>query len=144
MLAFSVGALRAETLWVKTPAVDLREGKGSMFSVTGTVPKGTELSVVSREGSWVQVEAGTVKGWVYESSLSPQKVDSGSLGSIRSAQMNTGAASRGVGPMATQYAASKNYSHAALDALVALNKHIPSQECITFNQQLQAEAQQRR
>ena len=69
----------AESVWVKTESVELRSGQGAVYPVVAAAKKGAELTVISREGKWIQVSSGGVTGWVYESALSPQKV-SGSGG----------------------------------------------------------------
>ena len=90
------GAASAESIWVQSDNVELRSGKGAVYPVVANAPKGTELTVMSRDGKWVQVQAGTNQGWVYETAVSSQKVDAGFSG-IKPGivKMDTSSASKG-------------------------------------------------
>ena len=94
----------AESVWVKSESVEVRSGKGAVYPTVGTASKGQELQVVSRDGKWVQVQAGGTQGWVYETALSADKVNGGGgffgIQAGQAAQMNTAAAARGLRPEA--------------------------------------------
>ena len=125
-----------ESLWVKSESVDLRGGEGAVYPAVGSAKKGTELTVVSRDGKWVQVQAGGIQGWVYEGALSPQKVsgDNGlfSGGTPGAAQMSTGAAAKGLEPSAESYVQGKRLNKQPLEALIAFRKTIPPQDWQKF------------
>ena len=123
----------AESLWVKSATADLREGKGAVYPSVATVSKGQELTVVSRDGKWVQVSTAGKTGWVFESALSTSKVNSDVvLVPGAAAEMSTGIAARGLQPGAESYVQSRNLSKAPLEQLIALRKNITPQEWTTF------------
>src|SRR5437868_15353194 len=102
-LAITSTAL-AESLWVKSATADLREGKGAVYPSVATVSKGQEVTVVSRDGKWVQVSAAGKTGWVFESALSTSKVNGDmNLMPGAAAEMSTGIAARGLQPGAESY-----------------------------------------
>ena len=135
----TAGAVFAETQWVKTDTVNILGGKGSIYPVLGTVKKGAELNVISRDGKWLQVQVvgGGPQGWVFEGSLSPQKVNGDlKLGTIgNTADQSTSAASRGLQPSAEQYVSSKGLNKVPLERLIALRNSIPPVEWETFTLQ---------
>src|SRR3954470_7435085 len=93
LLAATALPALAESVWVQADNVNVLGGKGSIYPVLGSVKKGTELQVVSREGKWVQVQSGNTTGWVFESALSAQKVNGDLFGGLNSgaAGLNTAA-----------------------------------------------------
>ena len=132
-MAISATAVFAESQWVKTDSVNILGGKGAVYPVLGVVKKGTELTVYSHEGKWLQVQpvSGGPQGWVFETSLSPQKV-SGDMISLKAgdtAEMGTGAAARGLQPTAETYVKGGHLNKAPLEQLIALRKSIPPEEC---------------
>jgi uncharacterized protein YraI len=133
-LALGVAATAfGESAWVKPATLDLHQGKGAVFPTVVTVPKGTELTVVSRDGHWVQVQAGSQTGWVFDGSISSSKVGGDvSLMPGANAEMGTGIAARGLEPGAEVYVSSRGLSKAPLDHLIALRKSIPPQEWVDF------------
>jgi len=141
-IALAVGAsvALAESTWVKSDSVDIRGGKGAVFPVLGVAKKGQELTVLSRDGKWIQVQAGAATGWVFEGGLSPQKVN-GDLIAItpgNAAEMGTGIAARGLQPSAETYVANGRLNKAPLERLIALRKSIPPAEWEAFTAQVRA------
>jgi uncharacterized protein YraI len=133
MLAIGASSAWGETLWVKSTTVDLREGKGAVFPSVTTVAKGQQVTVVSRDGKWVQVQSGGKTGWVYETALSSTAV----TGDVKlmpgaAGDMSTGIAARGLQPGAEAYVKTKGMSKAALEQLIALRKNISGQEWVAF------------
>ncbi|MFE2860986.1 N-acetylmuramoyl-L-alanine amidase [Sphingobacterium multivorum] len=49
---------------VNTSDLNLRSGPGTNFGVLKVLPRGTRVNVISSSGSWSNVEALGVKGWV--------------------------------------------------------------------------------
>ncbi len=136
-VALAIGAATAsafgESAWVKSATVDLHQGKGAVFPTVVTVPKGTELSVVSRDGHWVQVTASGQTGWVFDGSISAQKVGGdASFMPGANAEMGTGIAARGLQPGAETYVSSKGLSKAGLEHLISLRKAIDPNEWTAF------------
>jgi uncharacterized protein YraI len=125
-------------MWVKSANVDLRGGKGAVFPTVGQVQKGQEVSVLARDGSWVQVQAGSVQGWVYNTSLSASKVG-GDISLMpagsATANMNTGIAARGLQGDTEQYVNSKHLNKAPLEMLISLRKSIQPAEYQAFTSQ---------
>lgn len=54
---------------VTTSDLNLRLGPGTNFGVLKVLPRGTRVNVISSSGSWSNVEALEVKGWVSNSYL---------------------------------------------------------------------------
>jgi uncharacterized protein YraI len=133
MLAVGASSAWAESMWVKSATVDLREGKGAVYPSVTTVAKGQEVTVVSRDGKWVQVEAAGKRGWVYETALSSSKVG-GDMNFMpgASAEMSTGVAARGLQPGAESYVQSRRLSKAPLEQLLQIRKNISPQEWVSF------------
>jgi uncharacterized protein YraI len=125
----------AESVWVKAASVDVRENKGAVYPSLITAPKGTELTVVKREGQWVQVQTGGKTGWVFANSVSSSKVGGEvNLMPGASAEMGTGIAARGLQPGAETYVSSRGLSKAGLEHLIAVRKSINPQEWTKFSE----------
>lgn len=68
--------LVSQTLYTKRKSNAVREGAGSYYSLVGSVPENTPLTVVARSGPWVKVQLpGSKTGWIAENSLRPGKSD---------------------------------------------------------------------
>jgi uncharacterized protein YraI len=135
MVLLATTVASAESVWVKNATVDVREGKGAVFPSLGVVQKGQELTVLSRDGNWVQVQSGSVKGWVSTTAISTAKVNGDFAimpAGAAAANMNTGIAARGLNPDAEQYVSAKRLNKAHLDSLIALRKSIPPAEYLAF------------
>jgi uncharacterized protein YgiM (DUF1202 family) len=53
-----------DVVFLQRPGVNIRSAASKDGGVVGTAPKGTRFKVTSREGDWVQVESGRLKGWI--------------------------------------------------------------------------------
>jgi len=134
-LALAASTSFAESLWVKNATVDLRTGKAAIYPSAGTLAKGTEVTVVSRDSGWVQVTAAGKTGWVFEGSLSADRVGGDiNLNPGAAAQMSTASAARGLQPDAENYVQTKHLNKAPLENLIALRKGIPPEEWVAFVQ----------
>jgi hypothetical protein len=51
-------------LFLQRPGVNVRSSPSPTGRVVGSARKGTRLEVTNREGEWVQVESGSLKGWI--------------------------------------------------------------------------------
>jgi hypothetical protein len=124
----AAGAM-ADQVWIKSEEVQIRTGKGAVYPVIATAEKGAELTVVAREGHWIQVQVGTQVGYVFDGSVSPDKVSGGgnllaSMGAGADASsLSSGAAAKGLAPEADQYAASKNIDPGPMNRLIDFRKH---------------------
>jgi uncharacterized protein YgiM (DUF1202 family) len=58
--------------YVQRPRANIRSAANPRGPLVGRAYKGTKLSVVSRNGKWVQVESGETKGWVSANLLGPR------------------------------------------------------------------------
>jgi hypothetical protein len=58
--------------YVQRPRANIRSEANPRGPLVGRAYKGTKLSVVSRNGKWVQVESGETKGWVSANLLGPR------------------------------------------------------------------------
>jgi len=124
-----------ESLWVKSATVDLHTGKAAIYPSTGTLAKGTEVTVVSRDSGWVQVTAAGKTGWVFEGSLSKDRVGGDmNLTPGATAEMSTASAARGLQPDAEAYVQARHLDKGPLESLRALRKNIPPEEWVAFVQ----------
>jgi len=64
-------AQNRDVLFLQRAGVNIRSAPSLTSSVVGTAPKGTRFEVTNRDGRWVQVESGQVKGWINASFLAP-------------------------------------------------------------------------
>jgi len=67
----SASAHNRDILFLQRPGVNIRSTPSTSGSVLGTAPKGTRFEVTNREGNWVQVENGRLKGWINAQFLAP-------------------------------------------------------------------------
>lgn len=121
------GIARAETLYVRAEGVTLRAAADASAADVAPVARGTELTVVSRDGSWIQVQAAGKTGWVHKLKVSAEKPDTGgsvlaNLGAGGSRndyvkEAESGRAARGLSPMAEKYAQAKAISPESVAAV---------------------------
>jgi len=135
VLAAGAPATFAESLWVKSATADLHTGKGAVYPSAGTLTKGAEVTVVTRDSGWVQVTAAGKTGWLFEGSLSKDRVG-GDVNLLpgATAEMGTGIAARGLQPGAEAYVSSRRIDKRPLEGLIALRKGIPPAEWVAFVQ----------
>lgn len=131
-LAVAASTAFAESVWVKAEVADLRSGKAAVYPTLGQVKKGQELTVVSRDGHWVQVQSAGKTGWIYDASLSDKKVDGGVTFNADTAEVSTGIAARGWDSDAELYTQSKHLSTAGMDYLAAIRKSIQPNDYVLF------------
>jgi Bacterial SH3 domain len=62
-----------DVLFLQRTGVNIRSTPSATGSVLGTAPKGTRFEVTNRDGDWVQVESGRVKGWINARFLAPNE-----------------------------------------------------------------------
>jgi len=135
----SAGVL-AESIWIKSEVVEIRSGKGAVYPVVATVKKGSELTVVERDGKWIKVSvpgaagAAATEGYVFETAISVTKVDKGGgmFDNMGGSKMDTAAAAKGLQPTAESYAAGKRLDSGPLNRLIAANKEIDPKEYERF------------
>jgi Bacterial SH3 domain len=60
-----------DILYLQRPGVNIRSTPSPSGSAVGTAPKGTRFKVTSRQGDWIQVENGRLKGWINARFLAP-------------------------------------------------------------------------
>jgi hypothetical protein len=120
----------AEDIWIKAETVQIRAGKGAVYPVIATVPKGTKLTVIAREGHWIQVQVQDQLGYVFDGSVSSQEVGSGGnlladLGAGSNASdMSSGAAGKGLAPEAETWASGANLNSGPMNKLIDFRKHL--------------------
>ncbi len=66
-------AQKLDPVFLQRPGVNIRSAPSGNASVLGTAPRGTQFTVSSREGDWVQVENAQLKGWINSQFLGPNK-----------------------------------------------------------------------
>jgi uncharacterized protein YgiM (DUF1202 family) len=57
-------AQSGDVLYLQRPGVNIRSAPSLTGSAVGTAPKGTQFKVTNRQGNWIQVERGRLKGWI--------------------------------------------------------------------------------
>jgi Bacterial SH3 domain len=67
------GAQNGDPVFLQRPGVNIRSAPSGNAAVLGTVPRGTQFTVSSRNGDWVQVENARLKGWINSQFLGPNK-----------------------------------------------------------------------
>jgi len=132
-LAVSASAAFAESVWVKAEVADLRGGKAAVYPSVGQVKKGQELTVVTRDGHWVQVQSGPTTGWIYDSSISTAKIDAGFQVNSNTTEISTGIAARGWDNDAEIYTQNRHLSTAWMDYLAGIRKSIQPAEYVAFS-----------
>jgi hypothetical protein len=121
----------ADQVKVEKDAV-LRKSKTTVSAVVAPLKKGEMLEVTRREDKWLFGQAQGKQGWAHESWIKDggsfagvlKSADVAVTGDARAAAAGEGAAAKGLGPTARQFAASKGYSGAELDRLVSLRTRI--------------------
>ena len=130
-------AQAAESVWTKQN-VDLREGKSGFSPVVVTAAKGSQLTVLAREGTWLKVQLGDKQGYVFQGATSPTKVGSGAsmgdmmAGGDTTSGMSTASAAKGLDPIAEDYAKGKKLDPKVVDAMIDRNKAITDAERVAF------------
>ena len=73
-LSLLTGIALADTVFVQSKTAKLRSGKTSLDSVVADLKFGEPLEVLSKEGSWLQVQtARGAKGWIFAGKTTPTK-----------------------------------------------------------------------
>jgi uncharacterized protein YgiM (DUF1202 family) len=62
-----------DVLYLQRPGVNIRSTPSPSGSALGTAPKGTRFKVTNRQGEWIQVESGRLKGWINAGFLAPSE-----------------------------------------------------------------------
>src|SRR6516165_6522507 len=66
-------AQSGDVLYLQRPGVNIRSTPSPTGSAVGTAPKGTRFKVTNRQGDWIQVEKGRLKGWINAGFLAPSE-----------------------------------------------------------------------
>ena len=66
-------AQNVDFVFLQRPGVNIRSAPSGNAPVLGTAPRGTQFTVSSRDGDWVQVENAQLKGWINSQFLGPNK-----------------------------------------------------------------------
>jgi len=66
-------AQSGDVLYLQRPGVNIRSTPSPTGSAVGTAPKGTRFEVTNRQGDWIQVERGRLKGWINAGFLAPSE-----------------------------------------------------------------------
>ena len=66
-------AQNRDVLYLQRPGVNIRSTPSPTGSAVGTAPKGTRFKVTNRQGDWIQVESGRLKGWINAAFLAPSE-----------------------------------------------------------------------
>ena len=69
-----------DILFLQRPGVNIRSTPSANGKIVGTAPKGKRFQVTNREGDWVQVESGPLKGWINSQFLVPNEPRAGRQG----------------------------------------------------------------
>ena len=66
-------ARSGDVLYLQRAGVNIRSTPSPTGSAVGTAPKGTRFKVTNRQGDWIQVEKGRLKGWINAGFLAPSE-----------------------------------------------------------------------
>ena len=123
----------AEDGWIKRPA-DVRSDQSAAADSVAAVKKGQRVQVLERSGNWVKVDANGKTGWIAADTLSSREVkaDVNLLGHGSGAEMSSGAAAKGLEPIAGDYARSHHVTDDGLNQMLAIRKSISSQMLSDF------------
>ncbi len=67
-----VASQKRDFVFVQRAGVSIRSAPAANGAVLATAPKGARFKVTKREGEWLQVESGQLKGWVRSQFLAPR------------------------------------------------------------------------
>ena len=125
LLATLAGTAGADDVWIKRSA-DVRNDQSAAGDLVVPVTKGQRVQLLQRADNWVQVDVNGKIGWVAADSVSSREVkpDTDLIGRGSSAEMSSGAAIKGIEPIAGDYALNKRLSKAGLDEMTAIKKSV--------------------
>ena len=63
---------KQEIVFLQRPGVNIRSTPSANGPALGTAAKGTRFTATRREGDWIQVENGRLKGWINSQFLAPE------------------------------------------------------------------------
>ena len=129
LLLGAASQARAETLYVRSEDASLRSAADAGAAEVGPVARGTELTVVSRDGSWIQVQAGGKSGWIHKlkTAYVAEAVDALARSGIPVAAVSTGFPA-GLSPMAEKYAQNKALSPESIAAVKRMEQVVVSRK----------------
>jgi hypothetical protein len=70
---FPRAAQSQDVVYLQRPGVNIRSTPSPTGIAVGTAPKGTRFKVTNRQGDWIQVESGRLKGWINAGFLAPSE-----------------------------------------------------------------------
>lgn len=125
LLAAMAGTAGAEDVWIKRSA-DVRNDQSAAGDLVVAVQKGQRAHLLERSGNWVQVDVNGKIGWVAADSVSTREVkaDTNLFGQGSGAEMSSGAAIKGLQPIAGDYARARNLSKEGLNEMTAIKKSV--------------------
>ena len=69
----TVPSRNVDTVFLQRPGVNIRATPSATGIVLGSASKGTRFKITNRDGEWVQVEGGRLKGWINSQFLAANK-----------------------------------------------------------------------
>jgi hypothetical protein len=129
VVAAAAGAITVEAaalvVYVNVDRLDIVEKKRAVAKTVTTVDRNAALNVIAQEGKWYKVEVGGKQGYVFESAVATQQgsgkgggVPLSSVKSGRIPELDTAAATRGLGDGARQYASSGHLRTDGLEEMI--------------------------
>ena len=133
LLATLACTARAEDGWIKR-AADARADQSAAADVVAPVQKGQKVTVLERADAWVKIDVNGKVGWVAADTLSsrPVKADTSLAGRGSGAEMSSGAAIKGLQPIAGDYARGQHLRTDGLEEMVSIKKSVTSQMLTDF------------
>ncbi len=125
LLATVAGAALADDVWVKRSA-DVRNDPSAAGDLVMPVTKGQRVRVIERNDPWVRIELDGKSGWISADSVSSREVkrDTDFIGRGSGAEMSSGAAIKGLQPIAGDYARTRSLSKEGLNEMTAIKKSV--------------------
>jgi uncharacterized protein YgiM (DUF1202 family) len=117
-----VSAAWGEVVYV-TDSANVLSDEGPASTTVANAPSGTALTVIARDGNWINVQltisdGSTVSGWVLSTAVQSSKPGGDALsglfggGNAQASDVSASAASKGLGDQAADYARTNNMSPA--------------------------------
>jgi hypothetical protein len=142
VLAFICIAAAAETVYVQTANVPIREEMSSLGQEVVRVNRGAKLQVLEQHGAWLKVqftdkEGKTYVGYCMATALSPKPVEDSALDMLGSGGGDADApsaalAGKGLLAEAEQYATSKNLNPAYANQMVEIRNSLTPEQLRAF------------
>jgi uncharacterized protein YgiM (DUF1202 family) len=113
--------------YVAIQSAAMRDSSGFFAKDIGNLSLGTEVTVITEDGKWAQVQAGNLNGWVASASLSARRVTA--AGSAITAS-DVALAGKGFSPDTEMEYKKNGLDYSAVDSMEKIN--VPNGDILRF------------